>query len=123
MLGALSYLNLIFAVLYFLAYLLNGNRLVVLGLLIVIVFNWMALRNLEIRQRQWSAFQWLAALITILYAFYMGYGAVLLLLDAIRYQYYPAAAILLILSGLIFSFTIILQLFAGLYQKTNKKSD
>jgi hypothetical protein len=117
MLRTLSYLNLIFAVLYFLAYLLNGNRWVVFGLLIVIVFNWMVLRSMETEQAKWSLLQWVAGLVTLLYASYTGYSAVLLLTDAIEYHYYPAETILLISSGLLFSFFIVLQLLMSLYKK------
>ena len=117
MLRTLSYLNLLFAVLYFLAYLLNGSRWVVFGLLIVIVFNWMILRSIETLQIKWSVFQWLAGVITLLFASYMGYSAVLLLTDTIEYHYYPAETILLISSGLLFSFIIVLQLLMSLYKK------
>lgn len=120
MLRTLSYLNLIFAVLYFLTYLLNGNRWVVSGLLIVIVFNWMVLRNMETEQTKWSALQWLAGFVTLLYASYMGYSAVLLLIDTISYHYYPAETIILIISGILFSFMIFLQLLTSLYKKTCK---
>ncbi|QNK62700.1 hypothetical protein H7F33_19525 [Pedobacter sp. PAMC26386] len=123
MLRTLSYLNLLFAVLYFLAYLLNGNRWVVFGLLVVIVFNWMTLRNLETGQAKWEVLQWLAGGITLLYASYMGYGAILLLVDTISYHYYPTETILLIASGFLFAITIFLQLFTALYEKIDKKSD
>ena len=120
MLRTLSYLNLIFAVLYFLTYLLNGNRWVVSGLLIVIVFNWMVLRNMETEQTKWSVLQWAAGFVTLLYASYMGYSAVLLLIDTVSYHYCPAETVLLIVSGLLFSFTIFLQLLTSLYKKTDK---
>lgn len=123
MLRTLSYLNLIFAVLYFLAYLLNGNRWVVFGLLIVIVFNWMVLRGMETLEIKWSVFQWLAGVITLLFASYMGYSTVLLLIDTIGYHYYPAETILLISSGLFLSFTVFLQLLISLYKKIDKKCE
>ena len=117
MLRTLSYLNLIFAVLYFLAYLLNGSRWVVFGLLIVIVFNWMVLRGMETLQIKWPVLQWLAGVITFLFASYMGCSTILLLIDTIAYNYYPTETILLISSGLLFSFTIFLQLLTSLYKK------
>ncbi|MBB6273517.1 uncharacterized membrane protein YjjP (DUF1212 family) [Pedobacter cryoconitis] len=117
MLRTLSYLNLIFAVLYFLAYLLNGNRWVVLGLLITVVFNWMILRDMETEQLKWSFFQWLTGIITVLFASWLGYSTILLLMNTIEYHYYPAETVVLIISGLLFSFTIFLQLLISLYKK------
>ncbi|MBB6499681.1 hypothetical protein [Pedobacter cryoconitis] len=121
MLRTLSYLNLVFAVVYFLAYLQDGNRIVVFGLLVVVVFNWMALLNLENEKRDWSLWQWLCAGITLLYALYMGYGAVSLFIDAIGHHYYPGVTIRLIISGLLFDFTIFLQLLKSWYEKIDKK--
>jgi hypothetical protein len=123
MLRTLSYLNLIFAVLYFLSYLLNGNRWVVFGLLIVIIFNWMVLRGMETLQIKWPVLQWLAGAVTLLFASYMGYSAVLLLIDTVSYHYYPTETILLISSGLLFSFTIFLQLLISLNKKIDKKCE
>ncbi|MBB5635608.1 uncharacterized membrane protein YjjP (DUF1212 family) [Pedobacter cryoconitis] len=117
MLRTLSYLNLIFAVLYFLAYLLNGNHWVVLGLLITVVFNWMILRGMETEQLKWSFFQWLTGIITVLFASWLGYSTILLLMNTIEYHYYPAETVVLIISGLLFSFTIFLQLLISLYKK------
>jgi len=121
MLRTLSYLNLVFAVVYFLAYLQDGNIIVVLGLLVVVVFNWLALLNLENEKPDWSMWQWFCGGITILYALYMGYGAISLFIDTIAHHYYPGVSVRLIISGLFFAFTIFLQLFKSWQEKIDKK--
>ena len=118
----LSYLNLIFAVLYFLEYLQNGNPFAIAGVLAVVIFNWMELRGLEREQLKWPVFQWVTAALTLCFALYTGYSAVILLLDAIEYHYYPLASILLISSGLGFTLAILLHLYLGLKKSIIKKT-
>jgi hypothetical protein len=123
MISTLSYLNLIFSVLYFLEYLQNSNPFVIGGLLAVVIFNWMALRNQEKNQFQWTFVQWITALLTVCFAVFTGYSAVVVLLGAIEYHYYPAAAILLVTAGLLFAITILFHLYLNLDKSIRKKSD
>jgi len=123
MIRTLSYLNLIFAVLYFLQYLQNGNSFVISGLLAAVVFNWMALRSVENGQFKWTAFHWIIAVLTLCFAVLTGYSAVIILLDAIEYNYYPITSILLFGSGLLFSAVILFHLYLCLVKSIQKKSD
>jgi hypothetical protein len=110
MLKTLSYFNLIFSVIYFLVYLQNGGFGPVSALLGVVVFSWMVLRGLENEQKKWPLLQWVSAVMSLIFAGLTGYGAVVLLLDAIEYQYYPLQVLLLIVSGFLFTATVLLQL-------------
>jgi hypothetical protein len=110
MLKTLSYFNLIFSVIYFLVYLQNGGYGPVSALLGVVVFSWMVLRGLENEQKKWPLLQWVSAVMSLIFAGLTGYGAVVLLLDAIEYQYYPLQVLLLIVSGFLFTATVLLQL-------------
>jgi hypothetical protein len=124
MLRTLSYLNLIFSVIYFLVYLQNGGFGPVSALLGVVVFSWMVLRGLENGQEKWPLLQWVAALMSLVFAGLTGYGAIVLLLDAVEYQYYPLQVLLLIVSGFLFAAAVLVQLFAAYsnnYSKKNKQ--
>lgn len=123
MLKTLSYLNLALAVCYFLGYLQNSNALVVSGLLAGMVFNWLVLRDLERQQFKRGYFVYLLGLATLLFAAYIGYSAVLLLLDAIGYQYYPFNIILLISSGLFLALCLLLHLLNSAFKYSAKKDD
>jgi hypothetical protein len=122
MLRTLSYLNLIFSVIYFLVYLQNGGFGPVSALLGVVVFSWMVLRGLENGQEKWPLLQWVAALMSLVFAGLTGYGAIVLLLDAVEYQYYPLQVLLLIVSGFLFAAAVLVQLFAAYSNNYSKKS-
>ena len=123
MLRNLSYLNLIVAVLYFLGYLQNGNALAIAGLLSVVVFSWLVLRSLERESFRWSLPQWFLSFTSLLYALFLAYSAINLIIDAVGYQYFPLNVVLLIASGLLFALLIILQLFFSLKKFIRKKTD
>jgi hypothetical protein len=111
MLKTLSYFNLIFSVIYFLVYLQNGGFGPVSALVGVVVFSWMVLRGLENEQKKWPLLQWVSAVMSFIFAGLTGYGAVVLLLDAMEYHYYPLQVLLLIVSGFLFTATVLVQLF------------
>lgn len=123
MLSKLSYFNLLLSVLYFFTWLRDGGSWTIGGLLLVIVFNWATLRNIEKRQFNWPLVQWIAALLGVLFAVYLCYGAIVLLLDAAEHQYYPRTTVLLVISGLIFALSIILQVILAYLKKTDKKTE
>ena len=121
MLRTMSYVNLIFAVCYFLAYLQSGSSTVILGLLVVVVYSWLVLRKLEREEPGWGVVQWLLAACVLVFALYIVYSAVSTLLDAIDYQYFPASSLLLIGSGLLFSLGLFFHLYLSLGANNEKK--
>ena len=123
MIITLSYLNLLFAVIYFLAYLQNGNAFVISGLLAAVVFNWLSLRKTETGSLKWTVFDWLIGGITCCFAGYTTYSSVVLLTDAIGYNYYPASVTVLIGCGMVFGLTLIFQLYLALVKSIQKKSE
>ncbi len=123
MLKTFSYLNLIFAVSYFLGYLQNGGRLAILGLLTVVVYNWLVLLDTERRRLRLKVLRWILAFPTFLFALFIGYGDVVLLLDSIDHQYYPWGIIVLITFGLCFAISIIFHLFASIRENYVKKDE
>ncbi|WP_158796493.1 hypothetical protein [Pedobacter sp. L105] len=117
MLKNLSYLNLILSVVYFLSYLQNAGYWVVSGLLSVIVFNWLTLLSLDREQIKWFVFQWFFGAITLLFALYIGYSALQLLLDAVEHSYYPGATVGLVAAGILFTLLLLFHLFLSRAKK------
>jgi len=123
MLRTLSYFNLVCTVCYFLGYLQNGSRMVILGLLTAIVYNWLVLRNLERGQSRFHFLQWLLAASTLSFALYTGYGALFLLLAAFEYQYYPWKNMVLIASSGITMLALVFHLFLSIRESLVKKDE
>lgn len=123
MLKAISFFNLIFAVVYFLVYLQNGNGWIVLGLLAVVVFNWIVIRSLETGQLNRTALYWVFVLPDVSFGLFTGYNHIHLLIDVIDSGYYPWNTVRLITSGLVFATTILLQVFLSWFEFKLKKTD
>ncbi|CAM4264733.1 hypothetical protein SAMN06265348_108237 [Pedobacter westerhofensis] len=123
MLRTLSYLNLTGAVCYFLAYLQNGSGFVITGLLAAVVFQWLVLRSQERGQSGWSILHWLFAVLTLVFALYLGYGAFFLLLGAMEYQYYPLGTLLLTGSGFILMLSLLFHVFLSWRENLAKKDE
>ncbi|MET1053748.1 MAG: hypothetical protein ABWY16_00430 [Pedobacter sp.] len=121
MLRTLSYLNLIGTVCYFLAYLQNGNSIVITGLLGVIVYQWLSLRNQERGQSSWTVIQLIFAFLTLVFALYLGYGGFSLLLSLMEYQYYPLSSLTLVGYGLLLMFSLLFHLFFSWRANSVKK--
>lgn len=123
MLRNLSYLNLTAAVLYFLTYLQNGNYWAIAGLLSVVVFSWLVLRNLELEHAKWTIPQWLLSFTSLLYALFLLYSVFNVLWNAIEYGYFPTEMILLVVAGLLFAVLVLLLLFFSIHKILIKKTD
>lgn len=123
MLRNLSYLNLIFSVCYFLAYLQNGGPLVIAGLLSVVVYNWLVLRSMEQLEQKRTLMQWLFGIVSGCFALYITYGDIRLVSDAISYNYFPQTTIVLVTAGLLFALSIIFHLFKSYLTTSVKKLD
>lgn len=123
MLRNLSYLNLIFSVCYFLAYLQNGSPLVIFGLLSVVVYNWLILRSMEQQEPKRNLLQWLFGAVSLCFALYITYGDVVLVADAMSYHYYPQSTVILVTAGLLFALSIIFHLFKSYLTISVKKDD
>lgn len=122
MLRTLSYVNLIFAVGYFLAYLQNSSPQVITGLLSVVIFNWLVLRRLEKNNWRQDIWWWILAVASLGFSGYISYGAIALLLDAADFQYYPSSILILSGSGLLLTISVIFHLFLS-FSKINWKKD
>ena len=123
MLRTLSYLNLIGTVCYFLVYLQNGNPTIILGLLSTIVYQWLILRSQEQERGAWGIIEGFFAVLSLVFALYLGYSAVLLLISVIEYEYYSWNSMLLIGSGLLLMLALLFHLFLSWREKLVKKDE
>lgn len=123
MLRTLSYLNLTGTVCYFLAYLQNSSGFVIAGLLSAVVFQWLVLRSQERGQSGWALLHWLFAALTLVFALYLGYSALFLLLGAIEYQYYPLGTLLLTGSGFMLMLNLLFHVFLSWRENLAKKDE
>lgn len=105
-----------------LSYLQNGSYWMISGLLLVLVNNWITLRNIEKEQYNLTVVQVFIACMALLFGLHIGYAAVVLLIDLVLNAYYPSGAATLIISGLFFSISIILQLILAFFKKRGKKN-
>lgn len=122
MLKNLSYFNLVLAVCYFLLYLQNGSSFVIAGLLGVVVYNWIILRNMERSEKAWKLWQVIPLLLSLFFALYTGFSSFELLLDALDYHFFPAGTVWMIIMGSVFVMAIVSQIFLS-WKYINGKKD
>lgn len=123
MLRTLSYVNLVGTVCYFLAYLQNGSGPVILGLLGVVIYQWLSLRSLELGQSNLTPINLFFAILTLVFAIYLGYSSFSLLLSSMQYQYYPWSSLLLIGAGILLTLSLLFHLFLSWRANSVKKSE
>ena len=83
----LSYFNLIFAIVYVLVYLKDGTLNSTAGILIVIVFNWLALKSYQLENYKWKLWHYLTGLWSLYYAGFVLYGAMNILISSFEYNF------------------------------------
>ena len=83
----LSYFNLIFAIIYVLVYLKDGTLNSTTGILMVIVFNWLALRSYQLEDYKWKPWHYLTGLWSLYYAGFVLYGAMNILISSFEYNF------------------------------------
>jgi hypothetical protein len=87
MLYKLSYLNLVAAVGYLLAYLRGGTVNSTLGILVIIVFSWLGLRSFELDKYKWNGWHYLTGLWSFYYAGTLVYSTFYLVKTAVYYHF------------------------------------
>lgn len=87
MLQTLSYFNIIFALVYVLVYLKDGTLNSTAGILMVIVFNWLALRSYQLDDYKWKVWHYLIGAWSLYYAGYIMYGLINILTAVFEYNY------------------------------------
>ncbi|MHA4893683.1 hypothetical protein ACXZ1K_02935 [Pedobacter sp. PWIIR3] len=97
MLKTLSYLNIAFAILYFLLYLLNSTSYAMAGILVVIVFNSLVLRNIE-QQKAFKLVHFIIGATNVFFAGFLILWVTHVVLSSLRYDYFGNSWLYIMLS-------------------------
>ena len=87
MLQKLSYFNLMFAIAYILIFFRENNLNFTMGILMIVIFNWLALRSNQINNYRWSIWHYVTGLWSMYYVAFLLYGAFNVFGLAIEYQF------------------------------------
>ena len=102
----LSYFNLIFAIIYVLVYLKDGTLNSTVGILMVIVFNWLALRSYQLENYKWKLWHYLTGFWSLYYAGFIFYGAANIFISSIEYDFISNDTKTFLALSLIFSLAV-----------------
>ncbi len=115
MLQKLSYFNLLMAMVYVLVYFKSGNFNSTAGILMVIVFNWLALRSFELEAYRWRVWHYLIGLWCLYFIGTIIYGSVNIFSASIEYNFISNDTLMYLLTSVVFSLAVLVQI--GLYFK------
>lgn len=120
MLQKISYFNLMFAIVYVLVYFRDSSLNFTLGIVMIVLLNWLALRSNQLNNYKWSIWHYLSALWSLYYIGFLLYGVVNVLCSSIEYQFASKDTIIFLLLSFILSSFVILQ--AIMYFLSNLKA-
>lgn len=120
MLQKLSYFNLMFAIAYVLIFFRESNLNFTMGVLMIVIFNWLALRSHQRDNYRWSLWHYLTGLWTMYYIAFLLYGAFNVLGLAIEYQFASKDTITFLVLTFILSASVLFQ--ASVYFLSNLKA-
>ena len=103
----LPYLNMALAVLYFLFYLQQGSWYATFGILMILLFSALSLEFPEEQGRMKTIFEYLSAAVSAVFAGFLIFSSIHILLDAIDHDYFPLKSIFLLFFSLVFSSLIL----------------
>jgi hypothetical protein len=87
MLKILSYLNIALALTYFMAYLMNSYSFAILGVLLVIVYNGLVIRNVE-KEIRFTAVHYALGAVCLLFAGFLTLWIVNIVRSSIAHNYF-----------------------------------
>jgi hypothetical protein len=87
MVKKLSYLNIAFAITYFMLYLLNSTSFAMIGVLVVIVFNAVVLKHLE-KDEPFKSVHFVMGATNIFFAGFMMLWLSHIFISSVNYQYF-----------------------------------
>jgi len=119
MLKRLSYLNILFAFTYFITYLQAGSYYAIVGLIFVIIFNWLTLKALEQEDYKWTIFQYLTIIPTLIAALFFLYSSGNMIYASISYNYISLSFLFLEVFSVVFGITLSVQIGMSIYLYTN----
>jgi hypothetical protein len=113
----LSYANILLAIAYLLMFLLNGSNVVIFGVLTVVVFNVLVVKNIQEGWRKPGLIHYLPGLGCLGFAAFLLVGLVHIVRASIAYHYFSNTLNYIVLTTLFVCCIIIHFVFFCLYRK------
>jgi hypothetical protein len=118
MLQKLSYINLIFAIIYVLIYLRSGTFQSTSGILVVIIFNWLFIRAYQQDHYKWSILHYATGLWSLYFIGTILYGVINIIKVSIESDFISNDTIINLSTSVLFSASVLLHLIG--YWKVNR---
>lgn len=109
MLQKISYFNLMFAIAYILIYFRENSLNFTMGILMIVIFNWLALRSDQINNYKWSIWHYLSGLWSLYYIVFLLYGSINILCLSIEYQFASTDTITFLVLSVTLSILVLCQ--------------
>ncbi|SFH13724.1 hypothetical protein SAMN04489864_105295 [Pedobacter insulae] len=116
MLHKLSYLNLFLAIVYGLIYLKSGTFNSVSGILMIIIFNWLALRSYQLDNYKWKLWHYSIGLWILYYLSTLFYGFINILGAVFEFDFMSNDTASYLTISFTFCLLVITQLFMYMYK-------
>jgi uncharacterized membrane protein YdcZ (DUF606 family) len=119
MLQKISYFNLIFAIIYVVVFFRDSSISFTMGIVMIVVFNWLALRSYQIDNYKWSLWHYIAGLWSLYYVGVLFYGTINVFQTVIDYQFASSDTLKFLILSTILSMSVVTQ--TALYFLKNLK--
>ena len=80
-----------------------------MGIVMIVVFNWLALRSYQIDDYKWSLWHYLSGLWSLYYVGFLLYGTVNVLLTVLEYQFASNDTLTFLILSAVLSITVVIQ--------------
>lgn len=112
----LSTLNIFLAIIYVLVYLKSGTFNSTAGIFMIIVFNWLALRDFQLNNYRWRFWHYLIGAWVLYFIGRLLYGAANILDSSITYGFMTADTLTYLAVNILFCTLVLLQVVMYVYR-------
>ncbi len=109
MLQRISYFNLMYAIAYALIYFREFTLNFTMGILMIVIFNWLALRSYQIENYKWSVWHYIIGACSLYYIGFLLYGTYHVIHTSIEYQFVSNDTIMFIVLCFTLSCCVLIQ--------------
>ncbi len=106
----ISYLNIILAILYVLVYLKSGTFNSTVGILMIIVFNWLGLRSFQLESYRWGIWHYLVGGWVLYFIGTLLYGAIHIIGSAFEFNFIGNDTVWYLIINFVFCGSILTQI-------------
>lgn len=110
MLQKISYFNLMYAATYSIIYFRDNTINSTVGILMIILINWLALKSNQIENYRWTYLHYVSGLWSLYYIGFLLYGNFNIIFNIIEYHFASFDTMLFIVLSLILSLFVLIQL-------------